>query len=161
MNVTSTIERMRIFGSSTNDELRHTTSALLARVQRLEEEQAALRTRLEGERQLRIYIAQVGRGAVAPFSALPWSGSLRRCGHLSPLCRADALAASRAQKPRGAISTGLHARIRKGVGVSRRIRTLRRGRAHTSCSRLATRRRHFCEGRRLNDLCFSRTLPLP
>lgn len=68
MNVTSTIERMRIFGSSTNDELRHTTSALLARVQRLEEEQAALRTRLEGERQLRIYIAQVAAAArVAPL----------------------------------------------------------------------------------------------
>lgn len=59
---------MGIFGRSTNDELRRTTSALLARVQRLEEEQAALGTRLEGERQLRVFIAQIAAAArVAPL----------------------------------------------------------------------------------------------
>ena len=50
------------------DELVHTTSALLARIQRLEDEHTKIHARLEGERQLRIYIAQVAAAArVAPL----------------------------------------------------------------------------------------------
>ena len=45
----------------------HATSDLLERIQRLEREQAELRARLEGERQLRILAAQiVGAAQVAP-----------------------------------------------------------------------------------------------
>jgi hypothetical protein len=47
------------------DELVHTTSALLARVQRLEQEQALLHARLEGERQLRILTAHIAAAAQA------------------------------------------------------------------------------------------------
>jgi hypothetical protein len=47
--------------------LDRTTSDLLERIQRLEREQAELRARLEGERQLRILAAQiVGAAQVAP-----------------------------------------------------------------------------------------------
>lgn len=49
------------------DELVHTTSALLARVQRLEEAQAEIRARLEGQGQLRVLTAQIAAAAqVAP-----------------------------------------------------------------------------------------------
>jgi hypothetical protein len=47
------------------DELVRITSALLSRVQRLEHEQAVLRSRLEGERQLRVLTAQIAAAASA------------------------------------------------------------------------------------------------
>ena len=47
--------------------LDHTTSDLLERIQRLEREHAALRARLEGERHLQIFAAQIsGAAQVAP-----------------------------------------------------------------------------------------------
>jgi hypothetical protein len=50
---------MLLLGRHTAKQLVDTTSALLARVQRLEEEQGELRGRLEGERQLRILTANL------------------------------------------------------------------------------------------------------
>jgi hypothetical protein len=47
------------------DELRQATSDLMARVQRLEAEQAAMRTRLEGERQARMLAANISAAARA------------------------------------------------------------------------------------------------
>jgi hypothetical protein len=47
------------------DELVRTTSALLARVQRLEDGQAEMRSRLEGERQLRVFTANLTAAARA------------------------------------------------------------------------------------------------
>jgi hypothetical protein len=45
----------------------HATSDLLERIQRLEREHAALRARLEGERHLQIFAAQIsGAAQVAP-----------------------------------------------------------------------------------------------
>jgi hypothetical protein len=50
------------------DELVRTTSALLARVRRLEEAQAEIRVRLEGQGQLRVLTAQIAAAAqVAPI----------------------------------------------------------------------------------------------
>ncbi len=49
------------------DELRHTTSELLERIQRLESDQAELRAKLEADRQLRFLIANITSAAeVAP-----------------------------------------------------------------------------------------------
>ena len=49
------------------DELQRTTSELLERIQRIESEQAKLRAKLEGDRQLRFLIANISSGAaVAP-----------------------------------------------------------------------------------------------
>jgi hypothetical protein len=58
---------MALFRRSDSEQLVRATSDLTARVQRLEGEQAALRARLEGERQLRIFTAHVAAAAaVAP-----------------------------------------------------------------------------------------------
>lgn len=46
-----------------NEEVIQTTNALLARIQRLENEQAALQARFEGERQLRIFIEHIAAAA--------------------------------------------------------------------------------------------------
>jgi hypothetical protein len=54
---------MVIFRRRAIDKLLNTTSALLARVQRLEQEQAALRARVEGERQFRVFTAHIGAAA--------------------------------------------------------------------------------------------------
>jgi hypothetical protein len=72
-----------------------TTSALLERVQRLEEEQAVLRGRLEGERQLRLLTARIAlRLRPSRLLGKQSKDSLRQCGHQ---CRVGAPADSRAR----------------------------------------------------------------
>jgi len=80
----------------------HATSDLLERIQRLEREQAELRARLEGERQLRILGAQiVGAAQVAPVIG----GAVEKFAQAmrAPAPR-GALAESLALEPRGGIS---------------------------------------------------------
>ena len=80
----------------TIDLLEQTTSALCARVQRLEEEQAALRARLEGERQLRIltaHIAAAGHAAPAIGAAMErFAEAMRTPLPIPPRGRAGSLA---------------------------------------------------------------------
>jgi hypothetical protein len=56
---------MLLLRSQFADHVLETTSALLERVQRLEDEQAALRARLEGEDKLRLFIGQIVAAAQA------------------------------------------------------------------------------------------------
>jgi hypothetical protein len=59
---------MWLLGASNRRRSDRATSDLLERIQRLEREHAALRARLEGERQLRILAAQiVGAAQIAPI----------------------------------------------------------------------------------------------
>ena len=105
------------------DQLEHATSVLRARVHRLEEEQAALRARLEGERQPRFLTAHIAAAAQAApaigstierfAQAMRASLPLPRRGHAGGLARA---------KGRVALSRWhLHAGIRKGSDVHPRI----------------------------------------
>lgn len=78
---------MLLLNRHTAKQLVDTTSALLARIQRLEEEQAELRERLEGEHQLRLLTAHI---AVAAQAAAHVGEAVERFAQ-----------AMRAPKPRG------------------------------------------------------------
>jgi hypothetical protein len=77
----------------------HATSDLLERIQRLEREQAELRARLEGERQLRILAAQIVGAAKA---ALFIGGAIEKFAQAmrSPLPRGRAGGLARASSAR-------------------------------------------------------------
>ena len=81
---------MLLLNKLTTRQLLDTTSTLLERVQRLEEEQAALRSRLEGERQLRVLMAHV---AAAAYTAPVIGDAIERF--------AQAMRATRAPMSRG------------------------------------------------------------
>jgi hypothetical protein len=78
------------------DELIHTTSALLARIQRLEDGQAEMRARLEGERQLRVFTANLAAAAqVAPAIGAAIEGFAEAMRAPLPCGRAGGLARAR------------------------------------------------------------------
>lgn len=83
----------------TTDQLLQTTSALTARIQRLEEEQARLRAQLEGDRDLRVFIGHVAAAAkAAPAIGAAIEGfveAMRAPRALIPRGRAGGLARTR------------------------------------------------------------------
>lgn len=81
---------MLLLNKRTAKQLVDTTSTLLERVQRLEEEQAVLRSQLEGERQLRVLAAHI---AAAAHAAPVIGDAIERF--------AQAMRATRAPMPRG------------------------------------------------------------
>ena len=84
------------------DELRHSTSALLARVQRLENEHDSLRARVESERQLRIFLEHIAAAArVGPVLGAAIEGFAQAMrAQLPPIPRGRAGGLARAKTAR-------------------------------------------------------------
>jgi hypothetical protein len=84
------IQHMFGLARRTTDQLFQTTSALKARIQRLEDEQAQLRARLDGDRSLRLFVGHI---AAAAQAAPAIGAAIERL--------AEAMRAPRAPIPRG------------------------------------------------------------
>jgi hypothetical protein len=123
-----------------------TSDLLDERIQRIEAERAALRAKIESERQLRFLTAEiVGAAQAAPLigHAIEHFAQVMR----APSILADALAASLALQVRGAISTVLSCRNRRDLKRTAKITsdTLRAG-AQGRQSRIALRTELLFEG---------------